>query len=133
MPAHQGLGADDCENLKDRREPAIQLDEEPAIAVRKLEPAPHLAAQDDQLMSERHIFRLKPTLRLEWRGQHGQNKADQRDHRANLADSVIRQTRIEISVHTAWIRVSISPKDGSSSTLPNTNSLATEATRSPLT
>jgi len=95
MPAHQGLGADDCENLKDRREPAID--------VRKLEPAPHLAAQDDQLMSERHIFRLKPTLRLEWRGQHGQNKADQRDHRANLADSVIRQTRIEFSVHTAKI------------------------------
>src|SRR5260370_9491384 len=104
MPAQQGVGADDCENLKDRREPAIELDEEPAIAVRKLDPAPHLAAQDDQLMSERQILRLKPTLRLEWRGQHGQNKANQRDHRANLADSVIRQTRIEFSVHTGMQR-----------------------------
>src|ERR1700716_1142272 len=27
-------------------------------------------------------------------------QANQRDHRANLADSVIRQTRIEFSVHT---------------------------------
>ena len=36
------------------------------------------------------ILRLKPDVRLEWRGQHGQNEADQRDHRANLADSIIR-------------------------------------------
>ena len=85
MPAHQGLGADDCENLKDRREPAIQLDEEPAIAVRKLGPP---SSQDDQLMSERRILCLKSALRLEWQGQHGQNEADQRDHRANLADSI---------------------------------------------
>jgi hypothetical protein len=38
-------------------------------------------------MSEHRIFRLKPAVRLERRGQHGQNKPDQRDHRANLADS----------------------------------------------
>ena len=38
-------------------------------------------------MSEHRILRLKPALRLERRGQHGQNKPDQRDHRANLADS----------------------------------------------
>ena len=36
---------------------------------------------------EHRIFRLKPAVRLERRGQHGQNKTDQRDHRANLADS----------------------------------------------
>jgi hypothetical protein len=41
-------------------------------------------------MSERSILRLKPDVRLEWRGQHGQNEADQGDHRANLADSIIR-------------------------------------------
>jgi hypothetical protein len=41
-------------------------------------------------MSERSILSLKPALRLEWRGQHGQNKANQRDHLANLADSIIR-------------------------------------------
>ena len=88
MPAHQRLGADDCENLKDRREPTIKLNEEPAIVVRKLGPAPHLAAQDDQLMSERRILGLKSALRLEWQGQHSQNEADQREHRANLADSI---------------------------------------------
>src|SRR5450759_3938856 len=49
-----------------------------------------LASQDDQLMSKHCILRLKPDVRLEWRGQHRQNEADQRDHRANLADSIIR-------------------------------------------
>jgi hypothetical protein len=38
-------------------------------------------------MSEHRILRLKPALGLERRGQHGQNKTDKRDHRANLADS----------------------------------------------
>ena len=90
MPTHQRLGADDCENLKDRWEPAIEMDEEPPIAVRKLGPPLQLASQDDQLMSERRILRLKPALRLEWRGQYGQNEADQRDHRTNLADSIVR-------------------------------------------
>jgi hypothetical protein len=42
----------------------------------------------------------KPALRLEWRGHHGQNKANQRDHLANLADSVAPSTRIRFSVHT---------------------------------
>src|SRR5258705_2559547 len=70
-----------------RRE-AIELDEEPAIAVRQLDPAPYLASQDDQLMLQRRILRLKPPLRPEWRGQRGKNEEDQRDHRANLADSV---------------------------------------------
>ena len=88
MPAHQGLGADDCENLQDRREPAIDLDEEPAIAVRKLGPPPYPASQDNKLMPKRRILRFKPALRLERRAQHGQNEADQRYHCANLADSV---------------------------------------------
>ena len=88
MPPHQRLRANDFEDLQDRRKPAIELDEEPAIVVRKPSRAPHFASQDDQLMPERRILCLKPTLRLERRGQHGQNEADQRDHRANLADSV---------------------------------------------
>jgi hypothetical protein len=58
--------------------------------VREASPAIQLASQDDQLMSKHCILRLKPDVRLEWRGQHGQNEADQRDHRANLADSIIR-------------------------------------------
>ena len=67
--------------------PSIHLDEEPAIVVRSLSSTPHPALQDDQLVSEHRILRLKPALRLERRGQHGQKKPDQRDHRANLIDS----------------------------------------------
>ena len=37
-------------------------------------------------MSERGILSLKPDRRLEQRAQHGQNKTDQSDHYANLAD-----------------------------------------------
>jgi hypothetical protein len=88
MPTHKRLGPDDRKNLQDRREPSIQLDQEPAIAVRKSDPPLHLAPQDDQLMSERCIFRLKPALRLEWRGQDGQHEAQQRNHGApTLGDS----------------------------------------------
>ena len=58
------------------------------MAVREPGPAGHLAPQNDQPMSERNIPSLQPALRLEFRGQHGQNKANQRDHIANLADSV---------------------------------------------
>jgi hypothetical protein len=35
MPTHERLGPDDCENLQDEWKPAIQLDKEPAIIVRK--------------------------------------------------------------------------------------------------
>src|SRR5258705_1850656 len=90
MPTHQRFGSNNHENRKDRREPAIELDEEPAVVVREASPAFQLASQDDHLMSKHCILRLKPDVRLEWRGQHGQNEADQRDHRANLADSIIR-------------------------------------------
>jgi K+ potassium transporter len=34
---------------------------------------------------------LKPALRLERQGQHGQNKTDKRDHRVNLPDSSLNQ------------------------------------------
>jgi hypothetical protein len=61
---------------------------ETAIAVRETGPTLNPTPQDDQLMSERRILCLKSALRLEWQGQHGQNEADQRDHRANLADSI---------------------------------------------
>jgi hypothetical protein len=40
------------------------------------------------LHPQHRILRLKPPLRLECRGQRGKNDEDQRDHRANLADSV---------------------------------------------
>jgi hypothetical protein len=90
MPTQQRFGSNNHENRKDRREPAIELDQEPAVVVREASPALQLALQNDQLMSKHCILRLKPDVRLEWRGQHRQNEADQRDDRANLADSIIR-------------------------------------------
>jgi len=56
MPAHQRLGTDDREHLQDRWKPPIQLDEKPAIAVRAQDPAPHLAPQNVQLMSECQVL-----------------------------------------------------------------------------
>jgi hypothetical protein len=58
----------------------IQLDEEQAIAIGKVNATAHLALQHDQLMSERGIFCFKPALRLEERGNHVQPEGYQRDH-----------------------------------------------------
>ena len=66
-PTHECLGANDREELEDRRKPSIRLDKEPAIVVREPNPALHLSAQNDQLMSERRILRFKPVLRPERR------------------------------------------------------------------
>src|ERR1700682_5897789 len=100
MPTHERLGPDDCENLQDRRKPAIQLGKEPAIMVREpdatRQPTPH----DIQLMSKHRVLSLKPQLRLEWRGQDGQNETKQPDHSASLGDSITSSTRIRFSVHT---------------------------------
>src|SRR6202040_3593344 len=101
MPTHDRLGADDCENLQDRRKPAIQLDKEPAIMVREPDATVHPAAHDIQLMSKHRVLSLKPQLRLEWRGQDGQNETEQPDHSASLGDSIASSTRIRFSVHTA--------------------------------
>src|SRR3984893_5311780 len=100
MPTHECLGPDDCENLQDKRKPAIQLDKEPAIIVREpdatRQPTPH----DIQLMSKHRVLSFKPQLRLEWRGQDGQNETEQPDHSASLGDSITASTRITFSVHT---------------------------------
>src|SRR5450631_4605389 len=94
------LGPDDCENLQDRKKPAIELDKEPAIMVREpdatRQPTPH----DIQLMSKHRVLSFKPQLRLEWRGQDGQNETEQTDHSASLGDSITASTRIRFSVHT---------------------------------
>jgi hypothetical protein len=76
MPAHQCLGLDDREDLEDRREPSVKLDEEEAVAVRNLSSAFHLSLWHDQLLPERGILCLKPAFRLEQRRQNGQQKAD---------------------------------------------------------
>src|SRR6202140_1306297 len=100
MPTHECLRPDDCENLQDKRKPAIQLDKEPAIIVREpdatRQPTPH----DIQLMSKHRVLSFKPQLRLEWRGQDGQNETEQPDHSASLGDSITSSTRIRFSVHT---------------------------------
>jgi hypothetical protein len=57
--------------------------------------------QDNQLMSKHRVLGFKPQLRLEWRGQDGQNETKQPDHSASLGDSITSSTRIRFSVHTA--------------------------------
>jgi hypothetical protein len=81
MPPHKGLRSDDRDGIENRWKPSIQLDEEQAIPIRKLDTTAHLPPQHDQLMSERHVLCLKSALRLEWRDQEGQEEAEQRDHR----------------------------------------------------
>src|ERR1700683_432229 len=55
---------------------------------------------DMQLMSKHRVLSLKPQLRLERRGQGGQNETEQPDHPASLGDSVALSTRIGVSGHT---------------------------------
>jgi hypothetical protein len=60
-----------------------------------MQPAP----QDIQLMSKHRVLGFKPYLRLERRGQDGQNE-EQPDHSASLGDSIASSTRIRFSLHT---------------------------------
>jgi hypothetical protein len=43
--------------------------------------------QDNQLMSKHRVLSFKPHLRLEWRGQDGQDETEQPDHSTSLGDS----------------------------------------------
>src|SRR6202161_3590338 len=61
-----------------------------------MQPAP----QDNQLMSKHRVLSFKPQLRLEWRGQNGENETEQPDHSACLGDSITSSTRISFSVYT---------------------------------
>src|SRR6266403_2570624 len=83
-------------NLK----PAIQLDKEPAIIVREPDATTQPTLQDNQLMSKHRVLSFKPQLRLEWRGQDGQNETEQPDRSASLGDSITSSTQIRFSVHT---------------------------------
>ena len=51
-------------------------------------------------MSKHRVLSLKPQLRLEWRGQDGQNETEQPDHSASLGDSITASTQIRFSVRT---------------------------------
>src|SRR5882757_986047 len=79
---------------------AIQQDKEPAIMVREPDATMQPTPQDIQLMSKRRVLSFKPQLRLERRGQDGQNETEQSDHSASLGDSITSSTRIRFSVHT---------------------------------
>ena len=81
MPAHNSFRSDQRNSPEDRGKPPIQLDEEQAVAVRKVDATAHLASQYNQLMPERGILRFKSALRLERRGQQRQKETKQRDHR----------------------------------------------------
>src|ERR1700686_4842431 len=68
--------------------------------VRKPDAATPPTPQDNQLMSKHRVLSLEPQLRLEWRGQDGQNETEQPDHSASLGDSITPSTRIRFSMHT---------------------------------
>jgi hypothetical protein len=59
-PTHERLGPNDCENLKDERKPAIQLDKEPAIMVREPDATMQATPQNNQLMSKHRVLGFKP-------------------------------------------------------------------------
>src|ERR1700675_4280724 len=84
---------------------AKQLDKEPAIIVREPDATTQPTLQDNQLMSKHPVLSFKPQLRLEWRGQDGQNETEQPDHSASLGDSIRSSTQIRFSVHTAVTRM----------------------------
>jgi hypothetical protein len=67
--------------------------------VRKPDATRQPAPQDIQLMSKHRVLSFKPYLRLEWRGQDGQDETEQPDHSASLGDSIASSTRIRFSVH----------------------------------
>src|SRR5712672_1752473 len=54
-------------------------------------------------MSKHRVLSFKPQLRLEWRGQDGQNETEQSDHSASLGDSITSSTQIRFSVHTGLL------------------------------
>jgi hypothetical protein len=58
-------------------------------------------SQHNHLMSKHRVLSFKPQLRLERRGQDGQNETEQPDHSSSLGDSITSSTRIRFSVHTA--------------------------------
>src|SRR5258708_11243918 len=82
MPAHEGLGPDDRDDLEDRWKPSIQLDQEQAIPGREAHPTTHLPPQYPQLTSEHRVLCFKPALRLEGGDQQRQQEGEKRDHSA---------------------------------------------------
>ena len=103
MPPHERLRLNDRDDPQNRWEPAIQLDQKPAVVVRQPGSASHFTPQNDQLMSEYRILCLKPALRLEWRSQDSHYETQQRNHGAlTLGDSFCCSMPNEVfGTHTA--------------------------------
>src|SRR5258708_10632851 len=76
-----------------RSSATIDTSRRPAAGICEPSPALQLTTQDDQLMSENRILRLKPTLRLEWRGRHRKNEPYPPDHRTNYFHSIFPEAR----------------------------------------
>jgi hypothetical protein len=100
MPPHQPFMLENPNDRQDRRKPSIHLHEKPAIVVGSLRSTPNPALQDDRLMSEHCILSLKPTFRLERRGEDRHDETQESDHSTSLGDSVSSATRVRRSVHT---------------------------------
>ena len=62
VPAHERLRPNDVKDLEDGWKPAIQLDEEQAVAIGQPNPAPALTPQHEQLLPEHRILGLKPRV-----------------------------------------------------------------------
>jgi hypothetical protein len=73
---------------------------EPALMVREPDATMQPTLQDNQLLSKHRVLSFKPQLRLEWRGQDGQNETEHPDHSATLGDSITSSTQIRFSAHT---------------------------------
>jgi len=68
VPADKGLGLDHSQHGEGRREPAVKLDEEPAIAIGQRDPTFDLAPQDYDLVQEQRVFGEHAAVRPERRG-----------------------------------------------------------------
>jgi hypothetical protein len=65
-----------------------------AVMVRQPDAIMQPTPQDNEPMSKHRVLSFKPQLRLEWRGQDGQDETQKTDDSASLVDSVKSSTRI---------------------------------------
>ena len=72
VPAHEGFRANKDERWEDRWKQVAEPDEEGSITIGQLDATRQLAAQHDQLLSQRYILRFKPRPGLERRREDGQ-------------------------------------------------------------
>ena len=81
MPAQQCLRPNDQDSVQYRRKPAIQLDEELAVAVGELDTTALLSLQHDYLLPECGILGRKLALALEEQAKQVRRQQQECDHR----------------------------------------------------